>query len=625
MKRKSLLFLLTFIALSFTQVTYGQLNYNTFGTSNFLGTYTDLAANGTVIATPGFKDANSAAQNIGFTFNYNGAAFTQFVLNTNGFIKLGNTPPTAALHYAAANTTTGGVFNSQNAADVNLLAAYNHSLHATPGAECRMYTTGAVGSRTCTIQFKNLRDTAELSGTGTTILSQFDSVSFQIILYETTNVIDFVYGTWKASANPSAFKSTAVGLKGSDSTNASLLVVTKASTGAWSTASFLAGNYTGNSFNSGNPPNRPLPDAGRTFRFSPMAANDAAVTAVYTLGNLPIPWGAPRVDSAVISNTGTGALAGLVVTLKVSGATNFTTTKTIASLPRGASATIGFPPYTPATVGNNIVTVSVPADGVIANDTMKVNQAVSDSVFSYSDAGTASGSVGGFNGYIMSRYLCLGSASVKAANIRFGRSAGSVGKSVYAILLDDLGNKLDSSAAFTITAADTGKYHRFAFPKAPGISGGTFFVGLALPTAGGTFYPVGYQRETPLRNGSFFAGTMANPVAVGDLGGGANSYRLMIQAIVASNVGIVELTGKENLVTAFPNPSSNVTTFNISMDHVNNVTFSLYDVNGKVVNTASDINSPVFKMERENLPAGVYFYTFKDATQMIGYGKLVIE
>src|SRR5689334_15897116 len=75
-------------------VAYSQFNYTAAKAQNVAGTYTDLGNSGTVISTGGnFDNANSSAQTIGFTFYFNGTSFTQFVLNTNGFIRLGSTAP----------------------------------------------------------------------------------------------------------------------------------------------------------------------------------------------------------------------------------------------------------------------------------------------------------------------------------------------------------------------------------------------------------------------------------------------------------------------------------------------------------------------------------------------------
>lgn len=65
------------------------LSYIPGGAVNVAGTYADLSAAGAAITTANTDDANSAAQSIGFTFDFNGVTFTQFVLNTNGFVQLG--------------------------------------------------------------------------------------------------------------------------------------------------------------------------------------------------------------------------------------------------------------------------------------------------------------------------------------------------------------------------------------------------------------------------------------------------------------------------------------------------------------------------------------------------------
>src|SRR5690606_16726401 len=92
-----------------------QLNYRPNSATNVATTYTDLGTSGSAITVANNDNANSAATPIGFTFNYNGLAFTEFVLNTNGFIKLGNTTPSA--------TTLINAIGSANAADVNIIAA----------------------------------------------------------------------------------------------------------------------------------------------------------------------------------------------------------------------------------------------------------------------------------------------------------------------------------------------------------------------------------------------------------------------------------------------------------------------------------------------------------------------
>ncbi|MBA3706921.1 MAG: hypothetical protein H0W84_13780, partial [Bacteroidetes bacterium] len=103
MKKKLQFIMILASILTYTS-SYAQLSYLAANSTNTAGTYIDLGTNGTVITTADFDDANSAPQAIGFTFNFGCSSFTQFVLNTNGFIKLGNTNPSiAALFYSTGD------------------------------------------------------------------------------------------------------------------------------------------------------------------------------------------------------------------------------------------------------------------------------------------------------------------------------------------------------------------------------------------------------------------------------------------------------------------------------------------------------------------------------------------
>lgn len=237
------------------------------------GTYTDLGTNGTPITTGftgngmGSDNDNSSVQNIGFNFLYNGTNYTNFVLNTNGFIKMGVSAPTSnAIFYAAYNSNTGSVITTS---DIDLTYPYNHDLKSgTSTSAFRVYTSGDVGSRVCTIQFKSMAD--KLAPI------QYTNLEFQIKLYETSNTIEFIYGNWTASTNTSTSITAAVGIKGINATES--INISKASGTAWNAGLGVANSYT---FISGdyaaagpqfNTRNTFLPDAGRTFRFTQTAS-----------------------------------------------------------------------------------------------------------------------------------------------------------------------------------------------------------------------------------------------------------------------------------------------------------------------------------------------------------------
>gem|GEM_PF-443883 len=244
-------------------------DFDSSACQSFAGTYTDLSTNGTAITTNAagaamtYDDDNSSTQNIGFTFNYNGTKYTQFVLNSNGYIKLGAAPSTNHFYYTGYNGTSGSAIT---ASDIDIIYPYNHDLKSGTGTpEYRVYTNGSAGSRICTVQFKNVADK--------TTPQQFNNINFQIKLYEQTGAIEFVYGPWYASANSEAAITSACGIKGIN--DKETVNVAKLSSIAWNAAMTNPGNY---GFSEGNYPvagpqfnakKSVLPTSGWTYRFKP--------------------------------------------------------------------------------------------------------------------------------------------------------------------------------------------------------------------------------------------------------------------------------------------------------------------------------------------------------------------
>jgi hypothetical protein len=493
-----------------TSVQAQDLNYNAFGTQNTKTSYTDLGTTGTAIATANTDDANSAATAIGFTFSYNGASFTQFVLNTNGFIKLGNQAPSAAnLYFAGPTEDTGDALSSENPADVNVLAPFNHDLVAgTSPAEYRVSTTGAAGSRVCTIQWKNVSDKLVTATTG----KQYANLEFQVKLYEGTNTIDFVYGSSVAGPGPNALKTAAVGIKGSGSSETQLVTVTKASSTPWDQATFLTGNYTGNTHNFRR---TVLPDAGRTYRFRAVAATDAAVVAVYSLGELPIPAGAPHIIRAAVRNVGTSALANVVVTATVAGANTFTSTKTIPSVPVGAVVVVAFDPFTPTVVGTETITVTAADDNINSNNVSTYDQVVNTTTYGVAElTKPVTGSAGitvlatgdAASGIFAVRYTTSVNRLVTGITVDL-EDENSIGRTVYAVVCNSSGTIIGRTPDYVIQDADISTLKTFSFTPPVSIAPGDFLAGFAQaesPVGTPGYYPLGLQEETPTRPDTFY-------------------------------------------------------------------------------------------------------------------------
>ncbi|RSK32342.1 T9SS type A sorting domain-containing protein [Hymenobacter metallilatus] len=510
-----------------------QFSYSTTSTQNVAGTYADLGTTGAVIATTNTDDDNSAATPIGFTFNFNGQAFTDFVLNTNGYIKLGTTAPVAPYYYTGAQDPTSGPLN--NAAQTNLILPFNLDLvSGTTAAEYRVATTGTAPNRVCTIQWKNVSDKTR-DGVG----SQYDNFSFQAKLYETTNQVEFVYSLPTAvTASTDAFKLAVVGLKGSGNATGQSLVMQKGSAGAWSAAFAVAGNYpapTATSVAAHGIRKSVLPDAGRTYRFRTVFANDAKVQVVYTLGKLPIPYGAPHTIQAIVTNVGSAAQTNVAVTATVSGANTFTSTKTIATLAAGASSTVSFDPFTPTTTGTETVRVAVANDDDNTNNAITLAQEVSATTYAYAQPGVApSSSIGfGTGGAILAvKYTTSAPRTVSAVTARIG-DPNSVGKTIYGVVTDNAGAILGRSANYTVVAADINTDKTFTLTAPASVSTGNFFAGVAQVASTTAYFPIGTQDfEVPTRTGAYFSIPLAGGTPADQ--GAANLGAIMIEAVTGA-------------------------------------------------------------------------------------------
>ncbi|QNE38099.1 T9SS type A sorting domain-containing protein [Hymenobacter sp. NBH84] len=526
------------LALGTTGLHAQNLNYRTYGTQTGVTAYTDLADTGTVISTPDKDDSNSAAQEIGFTFRYNNQDFTQFILNTNGYLKLGGTAPSPALYYEAAQTfAQGGPFKSTNAADVNLLVPFAADLLGPDAAEYRVATTGTAPNRVCTIQWKNVQDkprqtTTTGTGATTTVAEQYTGFSFQVKLYEINNVIDFVYNTPTAGAGAAAPKVAVVGLKGSGNGFEQILSVAKNTNVAWSGPTFAQGDYGGIPFVFAK---TTLPDAGRTYRFRPAAATDASVAAIYTLGKLPISGVGPQTIQGAVRNEGYTTLTNIPVTLTVAGANSFTSSKTVASIAPGATATIAFDSFTPTATGDNTVTVTATAAGDVttANNTTTVAQQVTADTYSHATPGILNtNSYGGTAAVAyLSRFQATDTRSVQSVNV-YTNNAASVGRTVYAVVVNAQGAIIARSPDYQLQTADMGRYNTYTLSTPAIVYGTDFFVGLALTPNATSYFPVGTQAENPTRRLSTYSLAIGAGTAPADLST-SNAGKLMIEAVTA--------------------------------------------------------------------------------------------
>ncbi len=205
-KWKGIALLCLLIASSIGSV-HAQVSAYVFSQS--AGTYTPITG-GTVLHTGATDDALSASTAIGFNFTYNGVVYTTIKVNSNGWASFGT-------------TTSTGTYTPLSTAGTHhpCLAPLGRDLQGNAAGEVRIETSGVSPNQVATIQWKDYK---RFAGTG-------QNFNFQIKLYETTNVVQFVYGTMTTSALNSDYD---CGITGS--TNADFNVRTSTTDWANSTA-----------------------------------------------------------------------------------------------------------------------------------------------------------------------------------------------------------------------------------------------------------------------------------------------------------------------------------------------------------------------------------------------------
>ena len=173
------------------------------------GTYTPLA-NGTVAAlTSGLDDGYSNAIPLGFTFNYNGTNYTTISGSVNGWAAF------------VTITTTTSTTNLTSGTNRTKLAPLFEDLLFANNADFTYGTTGTAGSRIFTLQWANIYWDFEASA---------PSISFQIKLYEGTNIIEFIYQQEAGDVELNNSGGAAIGLTTTGTGSNSFLSLTDAGT-----------------------------------------------------------------------------------------------------------------------------------------------------------------------------------------------------------------------------------------------------------------------------------------------------------------------------------------------------------------------------------------------------------
>ncbi len=169
---KRIFFLLSLLCLSVQGFSQTAASY---GFSEFTSPYTSISGSGTSVPSLSDDDFTEPGIPIGFTFTYCGVPYTDMSVCTNGWLSLTNSA-SIAMNNVSFNIDGAGW----------LMPYWDDNEGFTSGTVF-YETSGVAPNRVFTLEWNSF---ASLIGIG--------DLNFQVKLYETTNIIDFHYGTSSA-------------------------------------------------------------------------------------------------------------------------------------------------------------------------------------------------------------------------------------------------------------------------------------------------------------------------------------------------------------------------------------------------------------------------------------------
>ena len=218
--RRAALCLAVVAALVGTGAAQAAITVTSYPFTSPAGVLDDMSTGTTQLVAANLDDTASSVVSIGFDFWYDGVRFNQFSVNANGVIRLGSTVISTAF-----DNSTG--FNSTTNAPK--IAPYFDDLWTGTNGKVHYKVTGSAPNRKLTIEWLN--EQIPRVGSGNT-----GAGTFQAWLFETTGVIEFVYGS--GVALNSANGGYSIGLQSGAATNFASVT----STGP--TVSYAAANNT---------------------------------------------------------------------------------------------------------------------------------------------------------------------------------------------------------------------------------------------------------------------------------------------------------------------------------------------------------------------------------------------
>lgn len=341
----------------------------------------DMSTGATQIIAAAQGDVASAVTNIGFTFRFAGVDYTQFSANSNGLMRLGST----VVSTAYSNSLNSG------SDDPKITAYWDDICTGKTSGYVNYKLFGSGSSRYLVVEWNvNLANSTTTTPTG----------KFQVILYETSNIVKFIYGTMASSSTYS------VGLVSASGNYNSITTTTNTT-----------------SYTTVNNSNSSVIASGRYYTYTPGYCRPT-YTSCSTSGD-----GITNVSLNNLNNASTCASSPFYT---------YYNAATIPNLSPGSAQTLTVDLGSPSTggsrfagawidfnqdktfeasefIGNNtvsgspvVINFTVPAGAILGNTRMRIRGGDDDQVISSEMCGASSSSYGEAEDYIVN--ICTGPA-----------------------------------------------------------------------------------------------------------------------------------------------------------------------------------------------------------------------
>ena len=270
MKKLSLVLLLLCLSVA----GYSQITAAGYGFTATNGTFSSISSSGTSTLLSSFygDDVNSGTIGLPFNFDYCGVTYTSLTANTNGWISLSGS--TLGGYPSWVNSDPANMAGS----GVGFLMPFWDDLYSSSGVSGGYYDVqGTAPNRVFIFEFNNFGRSAAPSESG----------FIQVRLYETTNVIEYIYGT-----NDYSGPSATIGIANSFTDYQTLDAASSAPTS--SSLSYSSSLL--------------FPADGQVYRYTPPPPCSGSIVAGTAHANLVT---ACATDNVVLNLTGTTAATGL--------------------------------------------------------------------------------------------------------------------------------------------------------------------------------------------------------------------------------------------------------------------------------------------------------------------------